>query len=494
MHCVRETALALLLFPLLRCKEKTMERKGKDFSVDRDEARKNFVAPKTGFFYLTKPRFSAIHCQWILWERLVVKDRALTLLIVLLLFLFPSFIGAQEDALQEEDVLADSLAPPDSLAPDTLADIEAPVNVVAFDTPNDAGGNVTVQWNEPEDPEGIVAGYEIFVGQSKHAGFQMAGYAGKGTNFFRIEAPNGDELFTKIRAKTKGGEYSPFSEVSEGAVPWPQWFHTGKVNALVAVSLFIALLVFFVMTARKGKSLFIRRIAGLDALDEAVGRATEMGKPILYVPGLSSMSDVATIASINILGPVAKKVAEYESTIIVPNRDPIVMTVTRQVVKESFLEAGRPDSFDEDMVFFLTDSQFGYAAAVDGIMVREKPATNLFLGMFWAESLILAETGNMTGAIQIAGTDAVAQLPFFVTACDYTIIGEELYAASAYLSRTPVLVGSLKAQDMGKAIIIFTVGAVFVLAIINTVFSIASEAPNAFLTRVIHFIQSLFNV
>jgi hypothetical protein len=268
----------------------------------------------------------------------------------------------------------------------------------------------------------------------------------------------------------------------------------GRINALVAVLLFIALLVFFVMTARKGKALFIRRIAGLDALDEAVGRATEMGKPILYVPGLSSMSDVATIASINILGPVAKKVAEYESTIIVPNRDPIVMTVTRQVVKESFLEAGRPDAFNEDMVFFLTDSQFGYAAAVDGIMVREKPATNLFLGMFWAESLILAETGNMTGAIQIAGTDAVAQLPFFVTACDYTIIGEELYAASAYLSRTPVLVGSLKAQDIGKAILIFTVTLVFVFSIVNTIFSLTTKTPNAFLTTIIHFIQRLFNV
>jgi hypothetical protein len=203
---------------------------------------------------------------------------------------------------------------------------------------------------------------------------------------------------------------------------------------------------------------------------------------------------VATIASINILGPVAKKVAEYESSIIVPNADPIVMSVTRQVVKESFLEAGRPDAYNEDMVFFLTDSQFGFAAAVDGIMMREKPATNLFIGMFWAESLILAETGNMTGAIQIAGTDAVAQLPFFVTACDYTIIGEELYAASAYLSRTPVLVGSLKAQDIGKGFVIILIAFVFLCAIVNTAFSLLRGDTNPLLSRMIQFLQSLFNV
>ena len=67
---------------------------------------------------------------------------------------------------------------------------------------------------------------------------------------------------------------------------------------------------------------------------------------------------------------------------------------------------------------------------------------------------MLAETGSTTGAIQIAGTDAYTQLPFFVTTCDYTLMGEELYAASAYLSKEPKLLGSLKGQDVGKALLI----------------------------------------
>jgi hypothetical protein len=86
-------------------------------------------------------------------------------------------------------------------------------------------------------------------------------------------------------------------------------------------------------------------------------------------------------------------------------------------------------------------------------MVRERPATNFLVGSFFAESLILAETGQSVGAIQIAGTAELAQLPFFVTTCDYTLMGEELYAASAYLSREPVILGSIKAQDTVKAIL-----------------------------------------
>jgi hypothetical protein len=86
-------------------------------------------------------------------------------------------------------------------------------------------------------------------------------------------------------------------------------------------------------------------------------------------------------------------------------------------------------------------------------MVRERPAANFLIGQFMAESLLLAETGQSCGAIQIAGTAEVAQLPFFVCACDYTLIGEELYAAGASLSRDPAMLGSIKGQDWTKAIV-----------------------------------------
>lgn len=231
-------------------------------------------------------------------------------------------------------------------------------------------------------------------------------------------------------------------------------FNSARLNVLFALIIYGALLLWFIYHARKGKQLFIRKISGLEAVEEAVGRATEMGKPVLYVPGLATVDVISTIASMNILSQVARKTAEYNTTLLVPNRDPVVYTVAREVVKEAYTDAGRPDAFNPDSVYFLTQDQFGYTSAVCGTMVRDKPATNLFVGYFWAESLVLAETGATTGAIQIAGTDSVFQLPFFIVACDYTLIGEELYAASAYLSREPLLLGSLKGQDWGKIIIL----------------------------------------
>ena len=236
--------------------------------------------------------------------------------------------------------------------------------------------------------------------------------------------------------------------------PVPNWFDTTKVMTLIASLLFGSLVQVYVLYAKKGKDLYIRPIAGIEEIDNAIGRATEMGRPILFSTGLSGINDVATLAGLSILGRVAKKAAEYDTRIIVPCRDYIVMPIAQEIVREAHSEAGRPDSFDKNNIFYVADQQFAYVAGVNGVMIREKTATNFYMGMFYAESLIMTETGNSTGAIQIAGTDAVTQIPFFITTCDYTLMGEELYAASAYMARQPLMLGTLKAQDYTKFILL----------------------------------------
>jgi len=231
------------------------------------------------------------------------------------------------------------------------------------------------------------------------------------------------------------------------------WLNVARANALVLFILFCVLVLTNISRARRGGNLFIRRIAGLNAIDEAVGRATELGKKVLYVPGIMSIDENQTIASLAVLGHVARMTARYNTELDVPNKDPLTFAAARETVREAYIQEGRPDLYNEGLVHYVTYDQFAFTASVSGQMVREKPAANFLIGCFYAESLLLAETGQSTGAIQIAGTAEVAQLPFFVCACDYTLIGEELYAAGAYLSRDPAQLGSIKGQDITKAVV-----------------------------------------
>jgi hypothetical protein len=345
-----------------------------------------------------------------------------------------------------------------------LGSISPPGNVAARDVPNDRGNSIAVAWSR--SPDSAVVSYKVLRQARDAADWETLGFVGRlASRYTDHEARRGVPYRYRILAESEGevAESAPSSETAAAA----QWFDTDTIQALIGTAILTFIFLYLINRAKKDRSLFIRRISGLDAVDEALGRATEMGRATLYVPGLSSIADVATIASLNILGEVAKKTAKFGTPLIVPNRDPIVYTVAREMVKESYASVGRPDAFSEDIVFFVTDQQFAFAAAVDGIMTREKPATNFLIGMFWAESLILAETGAATGAVQIAGTDSVTQLPFFITACDYTLIGEELYAASAYLSREPLLLGAVKAQDYSKVLIVLLIlaGSLIALAL-----------------------------
>ena len=250
-------------------------------------------------------------------------------------------------------------------------------------------------------------------------------------------------------------------------------FNREKTALFVWIVFIGAAVTVSVWLAKSGRPIKIRRIAALEAVDNAVGRATEMGRSILFVPGIQDMDNIQTVAGLTMLGRVAKTAAEYDATIEVPTCRSLVMEAARDTVRTSYLSAGRADGFSADRISYITDDQFGYVAHVVGSMVREKPATCFYMGCFFAESLIFAETGNAIGAIQIAGTAESSQLPFFVAACDYTLIGEEFFAASAYLSGEPAQLGTLRGQDIGK----FAVGVLIVLGVLAS--TILAMAPNS---------------
>ena len=224
------------------------------------------------------------------------------------------------------------------------------------------------------------------------------------------------------------------------------------------VAVLEAVLVFFILykifSARRGKSLFIRKIPGLSAIDEAVGRAAEMGKPTMFSPGISPLC-LPTLQALSILKYVTDIAAKFRTRVIVPTADSVVYTIAEEISKDAFSAQGVPEQFNSDDIRFLSDDQFAYASGCVGILNREQVASNFMFGNFFAESLILAETGHQVGAMQVAGTPQVTQIPFFITTCDYTIIGDEFYAASAYLSREPTLLGSLVGQDYAKAVLVF---------------------------------------
>lgn len=227
--------------------------------------------------------------------------------------------------------------------------------------------------------------------------------------------------------------------------------HASPGMILIMVILAIPLF-YFIDQARKGRSLFVRKIAGIDAINQAVGRAAEMGRPVSFSTGLTAVSPTL-YAVLGVLFHVTKKCAIYKNKLLLPQNSPEVMAIAESVMKDGYRVEGRLSDFDPSNIIYLSDEQFAYASGYMGMVHRENVASAFLFGYFAAESLILAEAGQQVGALQVAGSVSPEQVPFFITACDYTLIGEELYAAAAYLTREPVQMGSLMAQDRAKIVI-----------------------------------------
>jgi len=335
-----------------------------------------------------------------------------------------------------------------------------PESLTATDRPWDDGTSITLKFPlSPDDTgEGRAIAYQLQIAAEYHGLYTdlpQAVATPKDRERGEIvasatELATGAPYWFRVRAVENGERSAVVETGPDGTIPVQQWFDGRRFWLLLIAGLICSVVIGYIVLARRGRVYTIRKIAGLDAMEDAVGRATEMGRACLFVPGVQDINEIQTIAGLTILSRIGERAADYDCELDVPTSRSLVMTAARETLAAAYFKAGHPDAYREDAAYYVTDEQFGYVAHLTGKMVREKPAACFYMGSFYAESLILAETGNSIGAIQIAGTAQPSQLPFFVAACDYTLIGEEFFAASAYLSNDPDQLGTLKGQDFGK--------------------------------------------
>lgn len=210
---------------------------------------------------------------------------------------------------------------------------------------------------------------------------------------------------------------------------------------------------------RSGKRLYIRRVPGLDAIEDAVGRSAEMGKPVVCSFGIGGFN-YWTLAGLAILSHVTRLCARMGTRIIVPtgggDASMIVRPVAEEIVRTSHLQEGREEDFKPDDVPFLSGQQYAYTGGYIGILQRTRPGAVIMTGSHASEAMNIADTSNAVGAITITSGSYVSNVAALACASDYILIGEEAPAAGAYLSGDPAQRASIRCQDIFKWVAIIT--------------------------------------
>ena len=232
----------------------------------------------------------------------------------------------------------------------------------------------------------------------------------------------------------------------------------GRISAFVFLILAYVLFYYFVSRAKAGKLPRVRTLPAVEAMEEAVGRAAEMGRPISYTPGLSgsiaSSQGPQLLANISILGYVAEMCAERGVPIIYTCCIADCLPLVEETLRTSYMRMGKLDDLKLEYTMRYQPGQATMCNNILGSFQRERPAAFFMLGGLYYESVVIGEGANTIGAFSIGGTANTHQLPFIVATCDYTLLGEELFAASTALSEDKTVLGTLEGEDYFKFILL----------------------------------------
>jgi hypothetical protein len=247
----------------------------------------------------------------------------------------------------------------------------------------------------------------------------------------------------------------------------------GRTLGLMIVISSFALFWWFMREAREGEfDVHVRTLPPLQAIPEAIGRAAEMGRPIYATTAYGggtlnhARDGPQTVAGISIIREAVKLAAE--AGVKVDYYTPIAdsLPLIEETFRQSYLEAGKPEEFDTDMIQFQA-GQSAYVTSSLGYFKREEPASTIMMGCFYYESVVLGEGANSVGAMQITGCAKGSQLPFLIATSDYVLIAEELFAAGAEISRDREQLATLRVEDWFKILFLGLIITGLILGAVN---------------------------
>ena len=115
--------------------------------------------------------------------------------------------------------------------------------------------------------------------------------------------------------------------------------------------------------------------------------------------------------------------------------------------RAAYLAEGKIDQYKPDMVRFISEDTMAFQAGVVGMIMREKPGAGILVGAPGWPTQAQLESLNRQGAVTIAGVDTPSRLHDMACA-DYGLYGSDVFATAAYLTKDPLLSGSIRAQDI----------------------------------------------
>lgn len=233
---------------------------------------------------------------------------------------------------------------------------------------------------------------------------------------------------------------------------------TGILQGLVGLGIILlvaAIMVGMAALQRKSPASF-RMIPAFTRLRSAAGRIVEGGTRLHVSLGhgmLTSPQSGASLAGLTLLGRLAELTSAGDQPPIATSGD-AALAILSQDALQAGSQASVPGKYDPTTGRLTGLTPFSYAAGALPAILDENVSTNVLIGNFGPEVALLAEAAERKNSLSVAASDNItAQAVLFASAPE-PLIGEELFAAGAYIEAGPLHAASLRVQDILRWLII----------------------------------------
>jgi hypothetical protein len=245
----------------------------------------------------------------------------------------------------------------------------------------------------------------------------------------------------------------------------------GQGLIVYGVILLIALITLVV--SFRARNIQLRRINAFGVIPITVGEAVESDKAIHMSFGGSAVREESTlsaVASADILYALADRASLSDRPPMITLSDPVTLALGQDTLRRAYKARESLRKYRPTMARWYPQGplSMAFAAGVSTAIVDEGVSTNVLVGRFGPELMLIAESAVRYDGTVIAQSDQINGQAVAYAVSDSPLIGEELYAGGAYLGRTNAAVAGVVAQDVMRYIIIALMIGLFILSFVTT--------------------------
>lgn len=228
----------------------------------------------------------------------------------------------------------------------------------------------------------------------------------------------------------------------------------GFILFLLAV---IALIVHTVQLSKKPPKTSLREIGVFPRLQRAIGFSVEEGSRVHVSIGRSSLTNptnASALVGLTTLEHITRQSINSDRPPISTSGDGALSILSQDVQCAGTRKAGAPELYDHSRAWMTGPTPFSYLAGLMPVVGEKNTRTHLLIGNYGPEMTIAASTAQDNGAYVLAASDSLPTQAALYAAVDDVLIGEELFAAPAYLEMGAAYRASLAVQDLLRWVLI----------------------------------------